>query len=70
MQTSATPAEKLAAGHLLTDVELSALLGVQLQTIRNWRYAKQGPAFIKLGGRLVRYAPEAVAQFLAAGARP
>ena len=58
------PAAKLAAGILLTDVELAELLGASLQTIRNWRWRGDGPRYVKLGGRMVRYRPEDVRAFI------
>lgn len=66
------PAElqaKLAGGFLLTDVEVARLLGVAVQTVRNWRGKAEGPAFIKLGGRMIRYEPDAVRAFVAGGKR-
>ena len=48
------PAAKAAAGNLLSDVELAALLGASLQTVRNWRWRGEGPKYVKLGGRMVR----------------
>jgi predicted DNA-binding transcriptional regulator AlpA len=59
------PAAKLAAGNLLTDVELADLLGASLQTVRNWRWRGEGPRYVKLGGRMVRYRPADVAAFIA-----
>lgn len=69
MGNPATPAEKLAAGNLITDIELSALLGVSAQTLRNMRWQGRGPRHVKIAGKLVRYRPEDVAAFLAAGVR-
>lgn len=60
------PAAKLAAGYLLTDTEVAALLGASLQTVRNWRWRgrNEGPRFVKLGGRMVRYRPADVQAFI------
>ena len=44
----------------LTTEELAARWGVTPATLRNWRTKKKGPAFVKLGGKLVRYTLEAV----------
>lgn len=60
----ATPASKLAAGILISDVELAALLGASLQTVRNWRWRGEGPRYVKLGGRMVRYRPDDVHAFI------
>lgn len=59
-----TPAQKLAGGFLLTDVDVAALLGAGLQTVRNWRAAGKGVPYVKLAGRMVRYTPEAVQAFI------
>lgn len=64
--TALKPAEKLAAGHLITDVELADLLGVGLSTLRNWRCAGRGPRFMRLGG-CVRYSRDDIEAFLAQG---
>lgn len=60
----ATPAEKLAAGCLLTEVELAALYGVSLQTVRNWRWKNEGPRWVRVGGRSIRYKPADVQAFI------
>lgn len=60
----ATPSAKLAAGCLLTDVELAALLGVSLQTVRNWRWKDKGPRYVKVGARCIRYRPDDVRTFI------
>lgn len=64
-----SPAAKLAAGMLINDVELADLLGASLQTVRNWRWRGEGPRFVKLGGRMVRYRSIDVAAFLEGKAR-
>lgn len=58
------PAAKAAAGYLLTDTEVAALLGASPQTVRNWRWRGEGPRFVKLGGRMVRYRPADVQAFI------
>ena len=62
--TATPPAAKAAAGYLLTDTEVAALLGASLQTVRNWRWRGEGPRFVKLGGRMVRYKPDDVQAFI------
>lgn len=47
---------------LLTPRELAARWGLSVHTLENWRSAKRGPQFIKVG-RLVRYRLPAVEQF-------
>jgi len=65
--TPAPPAAKLAAGNLLTDSEVAALYGCAVQTLRNMRWRGDGPAFVRLGGRMVRYTPQAVQAFIDRG---
>lgn len=40
---------------LLTTDEASRYLGLRSQLLVQWRYEHKGPAFHRLGGRLVRY---------------
>lgn len=58
------PAAKLAAGNLLTDSEVAELCGCAVQTLRNMRWRGDGPRFVKLGGRMVRYKPADVQAFI------
>ncbi|TSD68088.1 helix-turn-helix transcriptional regulator [Aeromicrobium piscarium] len=51
---------------LLTPEQVSDLLGVKTQTLAQWRWRKTGPKFQKVG-RLVRYSPEDVDQWLHEG---
>ena len=57
------------AAPLLDERELAARLRVSLSTLRNWRVARRGPAYIKVGMRSVRYRLADVEQFLADGER-
>lgn len=54
---------------LLDERELAARLGLSLSTLRNWRAARRGPRFIKLGRRAVRYRAADVERFIADGER-
>lgn len=58
------PAAKLAAGNLLTDTEVAELCGCAVQTLRNMRWRNEGPRWVKLGGRMVRYRPDDVQAFI------
>jgi excisionase family DNA binding protein len=50
-----TPIRELPAhDELLTGDELAAYLGRPAKTLANWRSARTGPAYIKVGGT-VRY---------------
>ena len=63
-ETPALPAAKLAAGNLLTDTEVAALYGCAVATLRNMRWRGEGPAFVRLGGRMIRYKPADVQAFI------
>ena len=39
----------------VTEREAATMLSVAIQTLRNWRYLRRGPAYCKIGGRAVRY---------------
>ncbi len=54
---------------LLNTSEAASVLAVSKRTLEDWRLSGGGPTYIKLGGRLVRYAPTALAEFVAARAR-
>lgn len=69
MTTTHETHERLTApGDLLDELELSALLNIKPATLRNWRALKQGPHFLKLGKRAVRYRRADVEAFIAGDA--
>ena len=49
---------------LLTTPETARLLGVAVGTLNNWRSRREGPQYLKLGGKSVRYAIEDIAEWL------
>jgi len=38
---------------IVSDVEASELLGLKPQTLRNWRCQSRGPAYSKIGRRVI-----------------
>lgn len=50
---------------LLHDFEVSRILGVSINTLRNWRYQNKGPKFVRLEGRSVMYQQNDVEQYIA-----
>lgn len=52
---------------LLSEIEVAASLSVAIPTLRNWRWRGEGPRFVKLGKRAVRYRRADVDAFIAAG---
>ena len=57
-------AAKLSPGDLVTETEAAAILGAQVQTLRNWRWRGTGPRFCKIGLRMVRYHHADLAAFI------
>lgn len=56
-------------GDLITEHEAADILKVSVSTLRNWRYRGEGPAFIKLGKRAIRYRVPDVSAFVEQGVR-
>ena len=52
---------------LLSELEVSASLSISPQTLRNWRAKGEGPRFVKVGKRVVRYFRSDVDAFIEAG---
>jgi hypothetical protein len=45
--------------------EVSKIIGVAVQTLRNWRFQRIGPPYCKIGkGRMVRYRMDEVIDFM------
>jgi len=55
-------------GELIDEKEAAAVLAVAMTTLRNWRALKQGPPFVKVGKRMVRYRRSDLAVFIGNGA--
>jgi hypothetical protein len=51
---------------LLNEHEAAEILGLSVKTLRRWRWAREGVAWIKLGSA-VRYAPADLQAFTEAG---
>ena len=65
----ATPAPTVAPlNDMFNEAQAAALLGVSRRTLANWRWLREGPRFLKLGKRCVRYQRCDLEQFIA-GAR-
>jgi hypothetical protein len=50
--------------NLLNTGQAADMIGIRSETLRQWRMVGAGPAFLKLG-RLVRYRPDTVSQWIA-----
>ncbi len=53
--TPAQTARALFDGPLLTQPEAARLLNVSPRTLEAWRWNGQGPEFVKLGAKAIRY---------------
>lgn len=51
---------------VLTPSEASEYLSVSPDTLRFWRYEGRGPAYCRLGGKLIRYRKSALDAYLTA----
>lgn len=51
---------------LLDEHETAAILGLSVKTLRRWRWAKRGIAWVKLSGGAVRYEPAALRSYIEA----
>ena len=54
--------------HLMKERPTAEILGVEVSTLRRWRWAGRGPIFCKIGAA-VRYDPEDIAAYIAANRR-
>lgn len=48
-------AASLAPGDLVGEREAAEILSTAVHTLRNWRWRGEGPRFLKIGARMVRY---------------
>lgn len=62
-----TPSSAAHTADLLDENEAAASLSVAVQTLRNWRWKGEGPRYVKVGSRLVRYRRADLAAFVEAG---
>lgn len=54
---------------LLTTDQAAELLGTTRRTLEDWRGRGDGPTFVKLRGRMVRYRPADLRAFISDGLR-
>lgn len=52
------------ADHLMDTPTLAAYLDVEAETVKEWRRRREGPPYIRINGRLVRYRLSAVDEWL------
>lgn len=69
MPTSTTLPAPSVLATLITPAALAEALGTTERTLSEWRIRGTGPAFIRAGGRAVRYRPESVDEWLMAQER-
>lgn len=56
--------EKLRTKVVLTDVQVEEMFGISRHTLRNLRFKRQGPNYLKLGTKAVRYKPQDIEDWL------
>ena len=56
-------------GDLLTETEPAEIYKLAVSTLRNWRALKQGPRFVKIGARCVRYQRADLTAFIEANGK-
>jgi hypothetical protein len=57
----------LEGKRLLPDTIAAPRIGVQVQTLRNWRYLGIGPPYIRIGSRAIRYDKDDLEKYVAMG---
>jgi len=48
---------------LVRDTDAARLLGVAVQTVRNWRCKGRGPAYVVVGDRGIRYSLDDIVKY-------
>lgn len=48
----------------LTEREVASITGMSVKTLQRWRVYRRGPAYVKLGGRSVRYSDAALKEWI------
>ncbi|MEH6629610.1 MAG: helix-turn-helix domain-containing protein [Halopseudomonas aestusnigri] len=51
---------------LLNEIQASEILNMAPATLRRWRWAKRGPAFVKMSNRAVRYRQHDIDSYISA----
>ena len=64
LQTAIEVSKLTITDTLYTPADVSKLINVPIGTLAYWRHAGQGPRFLKLGGRVIRYRKTDVAEWL------
>jgi len=52
---------------LLTENQAAQILGVNAGTLRRWRWSGEGPEYLRIGRRAIRYESTDLEAFIAAG---
>lgn len=51
--------------NLLNEKQAAQALGVSVRTMQGWRFHGQGPRFVRLSKKAIRYRPSALAEYVA-----
>lgn len=55
----------MSENRLLNEKQAASYLGLSVSTLQAWRWRGRGPAYLKLGGRTIRYRMADLDSFLA-----
>ena len=64
------PAKKVRDAHLLTTANVANVLGFAPETVKRWRRSGDGPPFVRVGSKGIRYKPDDVWDWLKTTERP
>jgi len=59
-----TPKETMEILCYLNEREAARIMGVALQTLRNWRFQRRGPSYFVVSSRMIRYSLSSVIDFM------
>ena len=65
----ARPANSNAPDEYVDDKALAKMIGMSLETVQQWRTRGEGPPFVKVGPRCVRYRTGDVRDWMSANTR-
>ena len=49
---------------MLQEREAARVMGLSVQTLRNWRHLQKGPPYVRLGKKAIRYSLEALHDYM------
>lgn len=49
---------------LINEKKVAEIYGLKVNTLRNWRSNKQGPKYLKINGKMIRYRVQDIEDYL------